>query len=688
VDFNGNGTGQWLAGPITIAADVVNATSDLQYALIAGNLELVQETRAFRLLPAELLAAAGLPVVSGGPRSIDVRYEVRKRGNAIASAGTRLVFGPSDGLILEPLAPVAPPVAAQGEDVLVQYDLGNLRLVDAPTIFVSGIGHWSPAAAPLFHPDSEIQLSGLSGTVRFPASAFRGGAGLYGIGIRPQTSSFEVGQVAIIRITPRANPGRPEAPLLADRSGAFGHFAAATRAAPGFTVRWNASAFGDGAALEVSAPAPTLRNGWNTFSNANGSGRDADGVDSPSTVFLTLPSAAGEKTFDAVQLGIAPGFVYNLRVLALRQGKAVGEASPSSALQLDDIAMPAGVVTSFELAGESSVASTAVGDVFGNLASSSMVRWSPLQAALGATVASDGTGSTVYEVLGRDASRNVALAARWPWTGSVQTIETWDAVRWQKLHSVDVDAFTEDFLLTARVDPLHHRAVFLGFDPTNFGVALSPFDLAGGSFGPPVTPALAPDDFSFYNSMTLDPGGKAYITAAAVTDFCLFRSGPITSVDMDTGATSSGAIDSCTTGLVADGKRVHVVHGPILSNGVLLPVARLQDVIEPSLSSVNTVLLGARSPLFPAVDAENQILVVGFLGGNDYEMNSNATSALASFDLRSGKRLSYSPAFNFAQVSLGGVLDPLTLRAIQLDPKTRTGWTIGAGSQQLQRFSY
>src|SRR2546428_468798 len=172
---------------------------------------------------------------------------------------------------------------------------------------------------------------------------------------------------------------------------------------------------------------------------------------------------------------------------------------------------------------------------------------------------------------------------------------------------------------------------------------MSPFDLASGSFGPAVNPALAPDDFSFYNSMTLDPAGKAYITAAAVTDFCLFRSGPITSVDMDTGATASRPIDSCTTGLVADSKRVHIVHGPILSNGILLPVARLQDVIEPSLSSLPTVLLGARSPLFPAVDAENQILVVGFLGGGGYQLNSKTTSALASFALRSAERRAGPP---------------------------------------------
>ncbi len=527
LDFDGNPTGQWLAGPITIAADVVNASSDLQYALIVGRTELVQGDRAFRLLPSELLAAAGLPVVSSGSRSVDVRYEVRRRGKAVASVATTLVFGPSDGLITEPLAPVAPALAGEGQDVVVHYDLTGMRFVDAPTLFVSGIGHWSPFAAPLFHPDSEIPLRGLSGSVRIPGSSFRGGAGLYGIGIRPQTSSPDVGQIAVIRIT-AASPARPDAPLLADASGRFGHIAAISRAASKFTLRWNASGMGDGAALEVSAPAPTLRNGWNTFSNANGSRRDADGIDSPSMLFVRLPSASGEKAFDAVDLGIAPGLLYNLRIVALRGGAPAGETSPSSMLQVDDVALPAGVVTSFDLAGEGSVAATATGDASGNLVSTALVLWSPGRAQLGATVASDPTGSTVYELFGRDSTRNLALAARWPWTGSVQTLETWDTTTWSKLHSLDVDAFTEYFLLTARIDSTHHRAPFLAFD-SSFALALLPFDLASGTFGPPVHQALGPNDFSFYNSMTLDPvTGTAFIAAASVTELCIFRSGPLT----------------------------------------------------------------------------------------------------------------------------------------------------------------
>jgi hypothetical protein len=666
---------------------VVNATSDLKYALLVGTTELVQDSRAFRLLPAELLAAVGLPVVSTEPRNVDVRYEVRRGGKAVASATTRLVLGPTDGLITEPLAPVAPAVALEGQDVVVHYDLTGLRYLDAPSIFVSGIGHWSPLAAPIFHVDSEIPLKRLTGDVRIPASAFRGGAGLYGIGIRPQTTSFEVGQLAVIRIAP-ASPARPEAPLVADASGQLGHIAAVTRSAPRFTLRWDASALGDGAVLEVSAPAPSLRNGWNTFTNANGSRRDANGVDSTSLLYVQLPSASGEKVLDAVALGIAPGMFYNLRIFALRGGNIASEASPTSALEVDDILFPAGVVTSFDLAGESSIASTAMGDEVGNLASSALVRWSPERGALGATVAADTSGATVYETFERDRSLHTALAIRWPWNGSVQTVETYDTRDWHKLGSVDVDMWAQDFIITARVDAVRHRAALLAYDP-NFILQLLPFDLSTRTFGQPIAPVLGPDDFSFYNTLTLDPlTGKAFMTAAAVTDFCLFRSGPLTSVDLDSGATLSTPIESCSTALVADGRKVHVTHGPLFSNGILLPVGRLQDVDERTMKAGTTTMLGARSPIFPAVDSDNQVMVVGFIAGDDYELNSNATSAVGVYDLRSGRRTSYATAFNFAQVALGGVLDPLTLRGIQLDPRTRTAWTIGASSQQLQRFSY
>lgn len=685
LDGNGNNSGQWLVGPITISADVVNASSGLQYALVVGSTEIVQDGRAFRLMPSELMAAAGVPVISSDPRNVDFRVEIRRAGTAIASASSRVVFGPSDGLITEPLAPVAPAVATEGSDVVVHYDLSGLRYLDSPTLIVSGIGHWSPTAAPLFHEDTSIALKRTSGDVAIPASAFRGGAGLYGIAIHPQASQPDIGQVAVIRIAARV-AGRPDAPTIAAGSGAFGHGALVTRASPQFTVRWDASSVGDGAMLEFSAPAPTLRASWNTWSNANGSRPDGDGVDSPSTLVVALPGSSGTKAFDAVKLGLPSGIFYSVRVLATRGGAPVGEASPSSSLEYDDVALPDGLVTSFDLAGETSSIGAITIDSFGNLTGTTLGRWSPSSATLGATISSDPTGNTVYEAIGTDASAHISLAARWPWFDTTQTLETWDTGTGRLLGSLNVDMFAEDWLFAYRVDAARHRAAFLAFDP-NFAPVVLPFDLKSTSFGAPVA---APQDGSFYNLLTLDPSsGKVFITASSVTDFCLFRSGPLTSVDLNTGATASAAINSCATTMVADGKNVHVAEGPMLSNGVLLPVARLQNVNENAMKATPAVYPGPRSPAFTEVDAVNGVLVVAYIAGGDVYVNSNATSGVGVYDLPSGKLISYASGFGIADVTLGGgALSPIGLRGMQLDPKTRTGWIIGAGLTQLQKFSY
>jgi hypothetical protein len=56
-----------------------------------------------------------------------------------------------------------------------------------------------------------------------------------------------------------------------------------------------------------------LRSSYNTYSNANGSRPDGDGVDSASTLTVALPGAAGTKTFDALRLGLPTGVFYNVR---------------------------------------------------------------------------------------------------------------------------------------------------------------------------------------------------------------------------------------------------------------------------------------------------------------------------------------------------------------------------------------
>jgi len=106
---------------------------------------------------------------------------------------------------------------------------------------------------------------------------------------------------------------------------------------------------------------------WNVRSES-----DSYSVNSPSTVFVPLPASSGQKVFDAVQLGLAPGIFYNVRVFATHGGALSSEASPTSALEVDDIALPAGNVTSFDLSGEASLAATMTTDAFGNLATSAV----------------------------------------------------------------------------------------------------------------------------------------------------------------------------------------------------------------------------------------------------------------------------------------------------------------------------
>ena len=677
--------GQWAVGPITFAPDLVGrpAGDRVRYALRLGQTEFVQSTPAFRLLPAQILSAAGLPFVSDQPRAVTVRYEVRDGSRALAAIETRLVFGPTDGTHAEALAPIAPATAEVGDDVTVHYDLSAVRNLNKPALIVSGIGHFSPTAAPLFHAAATFPLERLTGHVRIPASAFRGGAGLYGIGVVSDTDQNTYGHFATIRIAAGSST-RPDAPLIADASGVFGHAASLAIGASSFQLRWEAPA-GDGALLEASAPAPTLRNALNTFANQGGSQRDANGTDSASTALVALPSSSGTKRFDAAALGLSPGMFYNLRIFATRHGKIVGQASPSVGVSFDAVATPgAAQLVSFDFAGDSSTATLAQADDFGNLSRSSLVRFAPAAAAFGATLENDPNGDTAYEVIGTDAALGRTLVLRNAWASPTQWVETWDVKAGKRISALPLDLFNDAFLLAARVDRQHHRAGLLAFGP-DFLPFILPVDLATGALGAPV---LLPD--GLYNNFEFEPRtGKVFAAFTGADESCVVRRVPLAQLDLDTGESITAPIASCATGLAADGRALRFTNGPLVANRTLLPQARAQRVDEETLEAEAPVTLEGRSPLFPAVDPVHRLLFVAFVASADFPFNSNATSAIAAYSLDTGKRVFYSTAFNFARAAFGNpYTDTMALRGIQLDPKTRTGWTFGPDSRQLQPFSY
>ena len=71
-----------------------------------------------------------------------------------------------------------------------------------------------------------------------------------------------------------------------------------------------------GAALEFSAPSPTLFNSLNTFTNANGNRPDHDGVDAGSVAYRQLGGPSGTARLDATKLGLTGSLAYNVRVFA------------------------------------------------------------------------------------------------------------------------------------------------------------------------------------------------------------------------------------------------------------------------------------------------------------------------------------------------------------------------------------
>ncbi len=347
-------TGAGATGPVTFAADITGPRGN-NYALVVDGKTFTDTSDYIRVTPAELLAAAGQPLESTSDRTVTVTYQVRQGRRVLAQTGETLTIGPYDGSATYAPAPVVPQVVASGQSVKVSYDLTGVGPeVSDPELVVSTAGHWNPTLGPVFNAAYSVPLTALTGTVTLPASAFGDGGGIYGVGIEQDSGSGLYGAFAPVRVTgfPAGFDAvaRPSAPLLAapatPATTAPGHDAEVSRADPDFTLDWNAGPRAAGAILEISAPAPTLDGSYNTFSNPNGTQRDADGHDTGSVVYEKLPAAAGSRTFSALALGLPTSLSYDVRILPTdRSGDVAGQASPTSELEVDDGLAPDGDVS-------------------------------------------------------------------------------------------------------------------------------------------------------------------------------------------------------------------------------------------------------------------------------------------------------------------------------------------------------
>ncbi|MGI5135633.1 S8 family serine peptidase [Streptomyces sp. CA-106110] len=713
-DVASGGNGEGLVGPVTFAGDVTGLPSGnvVKYRLTVGSTVWTSDTPAIRVTPRQLLTAAGLPVVSTSDRTVDLRYDVLVKGNVVASTSRTITIGSSDGTYAEAHGPTAPAVAPLGHAVTVHYDLTGVNGVSHPAIAVSGVGHWNPGLGPIFYPAWTQPLTDTSGNVTIPASAFHGGAGLYGIGIIQRSGNLAsnvYAEFTPIRIGTDRAEDRPDAPLITDASGVPGHFATADRTHPKFRLTYDTSAVHGAAAAEVefSAPGPTANggNGYNTFDNPNGSQLDNDGINTPSVLHQTLSGTSGTAGLDILKLGLPTSELYNVRVLALNSDhQVIGQASPTAEFEVDDGLAPDGArVLDFAFAGKDSLVSLLGQD------GTSMVRpYDPATGTYGPALTTDSTPQSTYAVTGASATTHRALVAHRAQPNGDVDLQIWDTANRTMVAQQTLSA-SEYTFVNAKVDPARNRGVVLLHRVSDNTDVLLPISLTTGAPSPvipiPVSgagvtdPSAAPVQWS---QLAIDPKDGTVVLLPTGTLHC---AGTVYAprMDLDTGtATLAGETSRCSHGLAIDDAG-SPYNASNTGWSIKMPAPSVITKIDPSGEPDSMLVRQDRGGFELTVDGGRDLAFEKFNGPDGLHLfgvptlvfDNNAMGQMDVVDLKTGERVktingtyAYPDGSPLMTVSLRGFRNPQDGQSIQLDPTTRTGYTIGINHQEIQQFSY
>jgi hypothetical protein len=344
VAFHGTDTGADLNSYITIAPDWEGIPANATYRLsVAGQPSRVLATTPWtRMLPARLLAAAGVPLTPGATKTITLTYSASAGLHVLAQSTFQLTFGPPATASRLILAPVVPAVV-NGATIPVRYDFSGYpsALVNHPVLNVSMPGTGTMYTGDQQYPYYSVPLSGTSGTVQVPVSALAG-AGVYAIWLQmqPLGSVFmpDVSDYAFTRVD--NGTARPPAPLIAAGGSGPVFHSSDVPYQGAFAVSYDVSNVpgATGAIVEIAAPRPgpffTSRVPWNTFRNPNGSTIDDNGVMTGSVYHVAAGGTRGTVTIDPAVAKIPITTTANVRVIATAGASPVGEASDADTVEI------------------------------------------------------------------------------------------------------------------------------------------------------------------------------------------------------------------------------------------------------------------------------------------------------------------------------------------------------------------
>lgn len=687
--------------PITIAPDWVNIPEGARYALMVSG-TVLSTNRWTRILPAQILRAAGLPFLSSSQRTVTLTYRAMVGHHIVAGATFDVTFSATDGKYIEAQAPIGPSTIPLGKPLTVTYDLtglseqsGGLTVLNNPTLVVSSIGHWNPITAPYFRAGYSLRLTSLRGTVTIPASAFAAGAGIYGVGIMQNPSNNIAGEFAPVLVA-GTNRNRPDAPTLSSTANEPqpSHALTITRGLSTFFVHYDVTAVpqANSAVVEISAPGPTLGHVANVFTNAFGSSRDLNGIDSGSVTFQYVSGVRGTLQLDAQSLHLISSMAYTVRILPAAGVNVIGEASPVSSLYYLDAITPGGAyVDSFDInpSGTSSVGTLILGPD-GTTLESAIFPYTVSSEAYADAVVDDPSGQSQFYVFGSDNSLSTTAAIVFGTTAPTQQILSLNMTTATVQPGVSIDPSQRRLIVGAMVDQSRHRLALLTNNFFTRSAAIVPYDLNSRSAGPEITIDNS-DNRYLPNIFDIDrsTGTLLLANSDAAFDNCIVPS-KVVSANFDTGAVlSSGHLPACMASITSDqrGQNVFLADGALETEG--RPAAfrsRLYDLSESSLQQASMQQLPDRGAYMSAIDPINNVMLQGTIAPDDLFINNNALSAVEVLDLRTGQVLNRIESFNFMYPFASHI--PYPERDIQLDPATRTAYTYGPYGDTIQQFSY
>jgi hypothetical protein len=679
---------------ITIAPDWQGLpTSGVSYQLTVNG-QALASTPSTRLQPATILTAAGDTLVGTTNRTVTLVYTASADGRQLASASQQLTFGPCDGQRNLAPAPFVPPVV-RGSSFQVSYDLTGVNGVTDPILQISEPGRVDGITATFAKPSYTVPLTATSGTVTIPVSALQGG-GMYGIGVQQAPGGNGSGfysEFAYTRIAPTGD-ARPPAPVLSARDTRASHDLEVGYAQP-FAVSWDVRDVpgANGAVLEVSAPGPTIYNNANPFNNPNGSERDADGKDSGSVYYQALPGARGTISATPAALGLCPTMSHVLRVLATRDGQEIGEAGDVSTITRDGVRPADGgsITQGFAVTpnGGDGMLTSNQTNAKGKPITSVETFNQRTNAITHTLLHGGGSYQTAGPGLGAGPgvfNGDVGLVQYYPVKGNpyydvLNLAKARHAVtgHWT-LPAKDVPAGDNVYQDTAPdADPAGTAVIsgnIGGTDQLVFSsnVAKNTFTTAYD-----LKPRLTGLGFPFVTGFAADTTNDTAVLS--ISDFTNLSAAPkVVTANLRTGAlgsfpgTGAGAMD----GIAVDSTR-QLLFGASDSSSTLAVYNLANASVTGSLTP------GGYGYNHPAVDARHGLFLVDELEGPDaagFQPNDNALSSVLVLN-DSGALLARITAFDFNNLwtaNLGAY--------IQLNPATRTGYTLGAGGGEIAPFQY